>query len=122
MEKPSAALPEDFYALAEEIQCKRPGLAVELRYEMHYSEAPEFARKVVKEKVLGDITMARLHGGCPSGAIMDLWQAVPKDLGGIMQTKGYHTLENIVDLFGPPECVVSTIRRLSERPPHLVVG
>jgi hypothetical protein len=87
LEKPGAAIPEDFYALAKEIECKRPGLAVELGYEMHYSEALGFARKVVKEGVLGDITTARFHGGCPSGAGMDLWQAIPEDLGGIMQLK-----------------------------------
>jgi predicted dehydrogenase len=122
LEKPGAASPEDFYALAKEIECKRPGLAVELGYEMHYSEALEFPRKVMKGGVLGDITTARFHGGCPSGAGMDLWQAIPEDLGSIMQTEGCHTLENVVDLFGVPDRVVSTIRKLPERPPHPVLG
>jgi predicted dehydrogenase len=112
LEKPGAAVTEDFYALAKDIEVKRPDLAVELGYEMHYSEALEFARKVIKEGVLGDITTARFHGGCPSGAGMDLWQAIPEDLGGIMQTEGCNTLENIVDLFGAPQRVVSTIRKL----------
>jgi hypothetical protein len=67
-ETPSRDVP----VLAKEIECKRPGLAVELGYEMHYSETLGFARKVVKEGVLGDITTARFHGGCPSGAGMDL--------------------------------------------------
>lgn len=122
LEKPGAADPADFYKLAEEIEAKRPGLAVELGYEIHYSEALEFARKVIREDVLGDITTARFHGGCPSGAGMDLWQSIPEDLGGIMQTEGCHTLENVIDLFGAPERVVSSIRKLPERPPHPVVG
>jgi predicted dehydrogenase len=122
LEKPGAAIPEDFYALAKEVKYKRPELVIELGYEMHYSEAMDFARKVVKEGVLGDITIARFHGGCPSGAGMDLWQAIPEDLGGIMQTEACHTFENVVDLFGAPDRVVSTIRKLPERPPHPVVG
>ncbi|KAJ5730687.1 oxidoreductase [Penicillium malachiteum] len=122
LEKPGAAIPEDFYKLAEEIQQKRPGLAVELGYELHYSESLQFARKVIQEGVLGDITTARFHGGCPSGAGMDLWQSIPEDLGGIMQTEGCHTLENVLDLFGEPDRVVSSIRKLSQRPPHPVVG
>jgi predicted dehydrogenase len=122
LEKPGAALPEDFYALAKEIESKRPHLAVELGYEIHYSEAMDFTRKVVKEGVLGDITTARFHSGCPSGAGMDLWQSVPEDLGGIMQTEGCHTLENVLDLFGEPDRVVSSIRKLPERPPQPIHG
>lgn len=122
LEKPGAAMPEDFYELAEEIAAKRPGLAVELGYEMHYSESLDFARRVIHSGALGDITTARFHGGCPSGAGMDLWQAIPEDLGGIMHTEGCHTLENVIDLFGAPERVVSTIRKLPPRPPHPVVG
>ena len=37
LEKPGAARPEDFYTLAQEIVSKKPGVAVELGYEMHYS-------------------------------------------------------------------------------------
>lgn len=122
LEKPGAAIPEDFYMLATEIETLRPNLVVELGYEMHYSEALDFARKVIKEGALGDITTARFHGGCPSGAGMDLWQSVPEDLGGIMQTEGCHTLENVLDLFGTPQRVISSIRKLPKRPPHPVVG
>ncbi|KAJ5174195.1 oxidoreductase [Penicillium canariense] len=122
LEKPGAARPQDFYNLAHEIQQKRPHLAVELGYELHYSESLRFARKVIRDGVLGDITTARFHGGCPSGAGMDLWQSIPEDLGGIMQTAGCHTLENVLDLFGAPDRVVSSIRKLPARPPHPVVG
>jgi predicted dehydrogenase len=122
LENPGAASPADFVGLAKEIRAKRPVLAVELGYELHYPQAMAFARKVVREEVLGGITTARFHGGCPSGAGMDLWQSIPDDLGGIVQTEGCHTLENILDLFGTPERLVSTIRKLPERPPHRVVG
>lgn len=122
LEKPGAAQPSDFYALAAEIESARPGLAVELGYEIHYSEALDFARGVVHSGALGDITTARFHGGCPSGAGMDLWQSIPEDLGGIMQTEGCHTLENVLDLFGAPQRVVSSIRKLPERPPHKIHG
>jgi hypothetical protein len=43
LEKPGTAVPEDFYRLADEIQKKRPDLAVELGYEIHYSESLDFA-------------------------------------------------------------------------------
>lgn len=122
LEKPGAALPEDFYLLAEEIKNKRPSLVVELGYELHYSEPLEFARRVMREGALGDITTARFHGGCPSGAGKELWQSLPEDLGGIMQTSGCHTLENILDLFGSPRRLVSSIRKLPKRPPQPIVG
>jgi hypothetical protein len=60
---------------------------------MHYSETMEFTRRVVKDGAIGEITTAGFHGGCPSGAGMDLWQAIPEGLGGIMHTEGCHTLE-----------------------------
>lgn len=122
LEKPGAAMPEDFYMLADEIQEKRPSLAVELGYELHYSESLEFARQVLREGALGDITTARFHGGCPSGSGAELWQSIPEDLGGILQTSGCHTLENVVDLLGTPRRVVSSIRKLPQKPPHPVVG
>lgn len=122
MEKPGAADPHDFVALAEQIRFSRPELAVELGYELHYAESLSFARKVINEGVLGDITTARFHGGCPSGAGMDLWQSIPEDLGGIMQTEGCHTLENIIDLFGCPQRVISSIRKLPKEKPHDIVG
>ncbi|KAJ6157937.1 Oxidoreductase [Penicillium chermesinum] len=122
LEKPGAALPSDFYRLAEEIKRKRPTLVVELGYELHYSEPLEFARQVIREGALGDITTARFHGGCPSGAGLELWQSIPEDLGGILQTSGCHTLENILDLFGAPERVVSSIRKLPPKPPRPIVG
>jgi len=97
-------------------------LIAELVYEMHYSEAMDFARKVIQEGVLGDVATVRSRGECPSGAGMDLWQSVPEDLGGIMQTEGCHTLENVLDLFGAPDRVVSSTRKLPPQPPHPVLG
>jgi predicted dehydrogenase len=120
LEKPGAASPERFYALARELT--RRGVTVEVGYELHYADATTVCREVIAGDVLGDITMARFHGGCPVGAGAELWQSIPEDPGGLVFTEGSHLLEIVVDLFGTPSRVGASVRRLpAGRPTPSVV-
>jgi predicted dehydrogenase len=120
LEKPGAASPERFYELARELT--RAGVEVEVGYELHYADAVTLCREVIAGDVLGDITLARFHGGCPVGAGAELWQSIPEDPGGLVFTEGSHLLEIVVDLFGTPSRVGASVRRLPEgRPTPAVV-
>jgi predicted dehydrogenase len=115
LEKPGAASPERFYELARELT--RAGIEVEVGYELHYADSTALCREVIAADVLGDITLARFHGGCPVGAGAELWQSIPEDPGGLVFTEGSHLLEIVVDLFGPPSRVGASVRRLPEGRP-----
>jgi predicted dehydrogenase len=115
LEKPGAASPERFYELAGELA--RGGVEVEIGYELHYADAAALCREVIAADVLGDITLARFHGGCPVGAGAELWQSIPEDPGGLVFTEGSHLLEIVVDLFGTPSRVGASVRRLPEGRP-----
>lgn len=112
LEKPGAASPEQFYELAGELS--RAGIAVEIGYELHYADSTALCRELLAEDALGDITLARFHGGCPVGAGAELWQSIPEDAGGLVFTEGCHLLEIVVDLFGTPSRVGASVRRLPE--------
>jgi predicted dehydrogenase len=115
LEKPGAASPERFYALARDLSSRE--IAVEIGYELHYAESIALCRSVIAENVLGQITLARFHGGCPVGAGAELWQSIPEDPGGLVFTEGSHLIEIVVDLFGTPSRVGASVRRLPQGEP-----
>jgi predicted dehydrogenase len=116
VEKPGAAQPSAFYPLVPEI--RERGIVFEVGWELHYLETVEFARRIVKDEVLGPITEARFHGGCPGGAGDEPWQSDSGSIGGFFYSLGGHVVESVVDLFGLPRHLVSSIRKLPVRPPH----
>ena len=116
VEKPGVGQPADFFPLAAEITAK--GIVFEVGWEVHYVEPVRLARQIVREKVLGNITSARFHGGCPGGAAAEIWQSDPASIGGFFYTLGGHTVETVIDLFGPPQRTVSSVRKLPPAPPH----
>jgi predicted dehydrogenase len=120
LEKPGAASPERFYQLAAELE--RRDIQVEVGYELHYTGSVALCRDLIAHDVLGDITLARFHGGCPVGAGAELWQSIPEDLGGLVFTEGSHLLEIVVDLFGVPSRVGASVRRLPEGRPSPSIG
>lgn len=115
LEKPGAASPRRFFELARELTER--DVQVEIGYELHYSDAIAACRDVIAEGVLGQVTLARFHGGCPVGAGAELWQSIPEDPGGLVFTEGSHLLEIVVDLFGTPARVGASVRRLPEGEP-----
>ncbi|KAJ5300962.1 uncharacterized protein N7443_005964 [Penicillium atrosanguineum] len=117
VEKPGAAQPDQFGPLAAEIKAR--GLVFEIGWELHYLETVEFAREVISQSLLGHITEARFHGGCPGGAGAEPWQSNNQNIGGFFYSLGGHVVETVVDLFGLPNQVVSSIRKLPEQKPHV---
>lgn len=120
LEKPGAASPERFYELARELEHR--GVQVEIGYELHYADSVALCRDLIEQDVLGDITLARFHGGCPVGAGAELWQSIPEDPGGLVFTEGSHLLEIVVDLFGVPSRVGASVRRLPPGRPTPSIG
>lgn len=110
LEKPGAQNPQAFYSLADRLTSA--GVIVELGYQLHYSDAVGWCREIVEFGVLGQLTASRFHGGCPVGAGAELWQSLAEDIGGIVYTEGSHMLEIVHDLFGAPEEVSASVRRL----------
>jgi predicted dehydrogenase len=110
LEKPGAASPERFFELARDLSNR--GIEVEIGYELHYADSMALCRDLIAADVLGQITLARVHGGCPVGAGAELWQSIPEDPGGLVFTEGSHLLEIVVDLFGTPSRVGASVRRL----------
>jgi predicted dehydrogenase len=115
LEKPGAASPERFYELARDLL--RRDIQVEIGYELHYADSLALCRELIAEGALGEITLARFHGGCPVGAGAELWHSIPEDPGGLVFAEGCHLLEMVVDLFGTPERVGASVRRLPEGKP-----
>jgi predicted dehydrogenase len=115
LEKPGAASPERFFELARDLM--RRDIQVEVGYELHYADSMALCRELIADGVLGQITLARFHGGCPVGAGAELWQSIPEDPGGLVFTEGSHLLEIVVDLFGTPSRVGASVRRLPEGEP-----
>lgn len=118
VEKPGVAHPSEFYPLAEEIRRRKSALVFEVGWELHYLETVAFARRILRESLLGTITMARFHGGCPGGAGAEPWQSDPLNIGGFFYSLGGHVVEILIDLFGLPNQVVSSIRKLPAQRPH----
>ncbi|KAJ5797957.1 uncharacterized protein N7503_007253 [Penicillium pulvis] len=116
LEKPGVASPVEFYDLATEI--KQKSIIFEVGWELHYLEPVEFARDILQSSLLGYITEARFHGGCPGGAGAEPWQSHEANIGGFFYSLGGHIVEIVIDLFGLPSQVVSSIRKLPEREPH----
>ncbi|KAJ5453922.1 uncharacterized protein N7458_004878 [Penicillium daleae] len=90
----------------------------EVGWELHYLETVAFARRIIRESLLGAVTLARFHGGCPGGAGAEPWQSDPENLGGFFYSLGGHVVEIAVDLFGLPTQVISSIRKLPVQTPH----
>lgn len=110
LEKPGARNPTEFYELAARLRAA--GVAVEIGYELHYTDTMQWCREIVGSGVLGQITTSRFHGGCPVGAGAELWQSVPDDIGGLVFTEGSHVLETVYDLFGVADTISSSVRKL----------
>jgi predicted dehydrogenase len=110
MEKPGAGRPEAAYDLVG--PCRAAGTVVEFGYEMHYAQFMAVLRQVLTSGCLGQVTLARLHGGNPVGCALELWQSLPEDLGGLGYTEGCHVIELANDLFGVPDAVSALTIRL----------
>ena len=124
IEKPGAGRPHEAYSLIS--PCKKAGTVVEFGYEMHYAEFMRVLHGVLESRCLGQVTLARFHGGNPVGCALEIWQSLPEDLGGLGYTEGCHLVEMVTDLFGVPGRVSSVASKLlpgdSESSPYYKSG
>lgn len=121
LEKPGATHPEHAFRLISELN-RYPDLVVEYGWEMHYAETMDWVRDIVRKGVLGDITTSHWHGGTPSGGGMELWQRQQDTLGGFLYMDASHTLEAIVDVFGLPQSISASVRKLPKGSKHPIVS
>lgn len=114
LEKFGAANPQEMFETLKELTILRPDIVIEWGWEMHYSDAMEKAHNLLKNRVLGDITTAHFHGGCPSGSGFEKWQSLDSTIGGFAYTICGHTIEQVASLFGVPDRLVSSVRTLPD--------
>jgi predicted dehydrogenase len=117
VEKPGAHHPDAAEKLAG--LCRNLGTIVEFGYQLHYMRCMKTLRRVISSGCVGQVTLARFHGGCPVGCSLELWQSLPDDLGGIGYTEGCHIIEMALDIFGLPSATSAFMAKL---PPGEVVA
>ena len=101
LEKPGAADLPAMQALTDAVR----GAAVpfQVGYMLPFSPAIAFAERVLREQVLGPLTLARFHAAAPVGGAREVWQSVPGDLGGVVYTDGCHMIQLMLRLLGAPQ-------------------
>ena len=116
LEKPGMGQPSEFLPILNQIRLHET--VFEVGWELHYTSSIAFARSVIRDNLLGIITTARFHGGCPGGAGQEVWQSDPMSIGGFFYSLGGHTVETVIDLFGLPQMVSASIRKLPRKESH----
>lgn len=115
LEKPGAPDRQAMEWMTRELA--RYPVHVTVGYELHYSEALDRATEVLASGSLGDITLVRVHGGCPVGTGAEPWQCLPDDRGGFLFTEGCHMIELLVSAIGTPTSALGVVRTLPEGTP-----
>ena len=78
---------------------------IEHGFELHYLEIVSKCREVIESGVLGQITLARFHGGSPIGCSTEVWVENPDLMGGMVYIEGSHMIEIMLETLGIPETV-----------------
>ena len=78
---------------------------IEHGFELHYLQVADRCRGIIDSGVLGQITLARFHGGSPIGCSTEIWVEDPELMGGMVYIEGSHMIELMLDTLGDPETV-----------------
>jgi predicted dehydrogenase len=78
---------------------------VEHGFQLHYLRIVERCRQVLTSGVLGQVTLARFHGGSPAGCSTEIWCDNPGMAGGLVWIEGCHMLEIMLDTLGIPDSI-----------------
>ncbi len=89
--------------LAEDLQSYP--VQVEHGFELHYLQIVDKCREIIDSGVLGQITLARFHGGSPIGCSTEIWVEDPGLMGGMVYIEGSHMIELMLDTLGEPDTV-----------------
>lgn len=114
LEKPGAPTAAAMDALAAE--AARYPVHVRIGYMLQHSPVWTPLRRIVDSGVLGAVTLARFHAATPVGCSAEIWQSLPADEGGLLWTDGCHMMRAALELFGLPEQVTGSVRRLPTGP------
>ncbi len=110
LEKCSAPDYKTLKALASDLA--RYPVHIEHGYELHYLDVMDKCREIINSNALGQITLARFHGGSPSGCSDEIWVSDPDLMGGMFYVEGSHMIEIMLDTLGIPEKVCGTAKKL----------
>lgn len=85
---------------------------IEHGYQLHYLDVMDKCREIIKSNALGQITLARFHGGSPSGCSDEVWVSEPSLMGGMFYVEGSHIIEIMLDTLGIPDSVCGVAKKL----------
>lgn len=103
LEKVAAPSLRELDLLAEDL--KKYPVHLEHGYQLHYLPIVERCREILSSGGLGQITLARFHGGSPAGCSAEIWCDSPEMSGGLVWIEGGHMLEIMLDTLGEPQSV-----------------
>lgn len=103
LEKCTAHTFEKVRSLAEDL--KRYPVCIEHGFELHYLQIVDRCREIIESGALGQITLARFHGGSPIGCSTEIWVEDPELMGGMVYIEGSHMIELMLDTLGEPDTV-----------------
>lgn len=103
LEKCTAQTFEENRKLREDL--KDYPVHVEHGFELHYLQIVDKCREIIHSGVLGQITLARFHGGSPIGCSTEIWVEDPGLMGGMVYIEGSHMIELMLDTLGEPDTV-----------------
>lgn len=110
LEKCAAPTYTEMLSLANELKCYP--VHIEHGYELHYLDITCKCREIIASGVLGQITLARFHGGSPIGCSTEMWVSDPRLMGGMFYIEGSHMIEIMLDTLGEPQSVTGVAVKL----------
>jgi predicted dehydrogenase len=93
---------------------REAGVFAQVGYHMRYSPAFAPVERIVREGLLGPISLARFHASTPAGALRDFWFTRPEDMGGLVFLDACHVLDWAITLLGPPASVRAEIAKYDD--------
>jgi len=112
IEKVGAVSPELVRDL--EKQLSEYPVYIENGFQMRYLPIVEKCSEILGSGALGNCTLARFHGGCPSGCAADPWCNEAELSSGLVWLEGSHILDISIELLGMPKAVKGMLARLPE--------
>jgi predicted dehydrogenase len=112
LEKVTAPSLTQLESLAADLR-KYP-IHIEHGFQLHYLGIVDRCKQILESGALGQVTLARFHGGSPAGCSTEIWCNNPQMRGGLVWIEGGHMLEIMLHTLGTPESVQGLAVKLPE--------
>lgn len=112
LEKVTAPSLAELESLAMDLR-KYP-IHIEHGFQLHYLGIVDRCRQILESGALGQVTLARFHGGSPAGCSTEIWCDNPQMTGGLVWVEGGHMLEIMLHTLGIPESVQGLVIKLPQ--------